>query len=817
MPNRVTKSIALAALALALALTIRVAASPSPTRAETPAAGDHPAVARQDAAQDRVAQHDVTQDDAAQDETVPKLYDDAVVRDMRITFEDDDWLALLQANGCRGGPGGGQPGGGGVSKDVPATLEVDGTRLERVGIRCKGNSSLGISGPKKPLNITLDAFEPGQDLWGFDVLNLNNNFNDASQLRDAVGLRLLANYMPISRFVFTKVTINGQYVGLYTMVEQINGEWSEHWFDDDGLIVRGDSPVAIAFESSTLNWKGEDLAPYKQGYEVKGKNADSDAGYEAVRELTRALDAPTSAGGLSDADFAAGIRRRMNVDSALWHLAGTSILAHYDSYYVGKNYYLFAGDRDPRFSVIVWDLGLAFGTFGYREAGNGGRPGGGQPGAGVNAAQVDPFAQATAASRPLIRRLLGVPELRADYLAHYRTLLHRVFVEESVAEIGQSYQDLIRDAVQAEVAANGNVSGSFTFDQFLANLREPVTSSGGGGGRPGGRGFSPPGLLAMVRDRRAYLLAREDMQLPDLRLASRSLSPEAPAAGAATTVYAGFAGAEAAGLLAVELRYRVSGGFEEVLPMAEEGGTWSAVIPAQRAGRHVTYALRAGLAGGQAAFFPEANWTAPFAFDIAGVDLPVAPSGDLVLNELQADNAATLADEAGEFEDWVEIYNRGAAPLALGGLYLSDDPQDPWAFALPERTLAPGEHVLVWCDGDLDQGPLHAPFKLDRQGESVVITSRQAILDRVDFPTLATDQSFGRRTDGATDWALCGPPTPGQANACDGRVPEPTRTPVPTRTPEPTSTRAPINTPVPSSTVEPTRARVYLPSLARGE
>ena len=49
------------------------------------------------------------------------------------------------------------------------------------------------------------------------------------------------------------------------------------------------------FDSSTLNWKGEDLAPYKQGYEVKGKDAGSDDGYIQLRELTRALDAPVSA------------------------------------------------------------------------------------------------------------------------------------------------------------------------------------------------------------------------------------------------------------------------------------------------------------------------------------------------------------------------------------------------------------------------------------------------------------------------------------------------------------------------------------------
>jgi len=739
-------------------------------------------------------------------EEVPNLYDDTVVREVRITFASDDWLALLQANGCRGfgGPGGGQPGGGTAAKDVPATVEVDGTRLEQVGIRCKGNSSLSINGSKKPLNLTIDAFQAGQDLWGFDVLNLDNNFNDPSQLRAAIGLRLLANYAPVPRFAFARVTINGDYVGLYTVVEQVNGEWADHWFDDSGLIIRGDSPVRIAFESSTLNWKGEDLAAYRQGYEVKGQT-DDDAGYERLRELVRALDAPEANGGLSAAAFPEGIRRQMNVDSALWYIAGTNILAHYDSYYVGKNYYLFAGERDPRFNVVNWDLGLAFGTFGYRAAGAGGGPGGG----GTNAALVDPFVQEDAASRPLVRRLLAVPEFRADYLAHYRTLLDDVFTEEWITEVGQSYQDLVKDAVKAEADAQGNVSGSFTYEQFLANLRDPITPSGGGG-RPGGGGRGIPGVLALVRDRRAYLVARPDMKAPDLRLAARSVSPEAPATGDVATIRATFEGADAAGLGGVQLRYRVAGGFEEVVPMTRDGGDWTATVPAQRAGRRVTYAFRAAAADGRVAFFPEANWTAPFHYDVTGVDLPVAPPGDLALNELMADNTATLADEAGEFEDWIELYNRGAAPIVLGGMYLSDDPADPWAFALPDQALAPGEHLLVWCDGDLDQGPLHAPFGLSRQGESLVLSSREATLDKVDFGPLGTDQSLGRTRDGAADWALCGAPSPRRANTCHGSAPPPTNTPEPSPSPEPT------NVPVPTATEETRRGVLFLPwAMAR--
>lgn len=737
---------------------------------------------------------------------VPALYDDTVVRDFSFTFERADWLAYLQANGCaRGGPGGG---GGTVAKDVPVTMAVDGTTLEQVGIRCKGNSSLGIGGSKKPFNITTDSFVAGQDLWGFDVMNLNNNWNDPSMLRDAISLKLLGDYMPVSRFGFAKVTINGSYIGLYSLVEQINGEWADHWYHDKGLTIRGDSPVRIAFNSSTLNWKGEDLAAYKQGYEVKGKDAAGDEGYIRLRELTRALDAPVSAGGLADADLAAGVGQKLNVDSALWHVAGSNILAHFDSYYVGKNFYLFAPTRDPRFDVIIWDLGLDFGTFGL-QSGAGGGPG---AGGGSSAALADPFAQADAANRPLIRRLLAVPEFRADYLAHYRALLHERFTEDWLLEVGQSYQDLIRAAAQEEAAAQGKISGSFSFEQFLANLRDPVSGSGGGGGRPGG-GMSAPGILALAKERRAFLLARADMQLPELALSDRGLSPAAPKADDAVTVRATFGGADAGGLQSVQLRYRVQGGPEQAVAMTRSGTTWTAVIPGQRAGKEVTWTLRTAIADGRVTFFPSANYTQPFHYTVAAVALPDALGGDALLNELMAENATTVADESGAFEDWLELYNRGTAAIGLAGLYLSDDPQDPWAFALPDRQLAPGEHLLVWLDGDTAEGPLHASFRLDRKGETLTLSSRTAILDRIAYGPLLADQSLGRRSSGAAEWLTCGRPSPGAANACDG-LPAPTTEPTATSRP-PTATSPITATPMPTRTPPASTGRIYLPSAGR--
>ncbi|MFN8424506.1 MAG: lamin tail domain-containing protein [Anaerolineae bacterium] len=154
--------------------------------------------------------------------------------------------------------------------------------------------------------------------------------------------------------------------------------------------------------------------------------------------------------------------------------------------------------------------------------------------------------------------------------------------------------------------------------------------------------------------------------------------------------------------------------------MVRDGDSWTADLPGLPARTRVTYYLHATFADGRTAFHPASNWVQPYRYRVAGPALPERPGGDLALNEIMADNAAVIADEAGEYDDWVELVNRGTAPVALEGYFLGPSPDDPWAFALPAGTLRPGERLLVWCDKDTSQGPLHAPFKLAKGGDGIV-------------------------------------------------------------------------------------------------
>ena len=221
----------------------------------------------------------------------------------------------------------------------------------------------------------------------------------------------------------------------------------------------------------------------------------------------------------------------------------------------------------------------------------------------------------------------------------------------------------------------------------------------------------------------------------------------------------------------VALRYAVDGGRAVELPMPSviEGGIqqWKATIPRQPAGADVTYYLRAAWPEGKVAFVPAANLTRPSAYTVAGVQLPPAADSDLVINEVLADNGNGDVDEAGEHEDWVEILNKGTAPIDLAGYFLSDDPTKPDAWQLPDVTLAPGAFLAIWCDEDGSQGPLHANFKLSKAGEMVQLATKDAVVDSVTFGAQTTDVSWARHpTDGTGEWRTCGQPTRSSANRC---------------------------------------------------
>ncbi|WP_425446485.1 hypothetical protein [Dethiothermospora halolimnae] len=55
-----------------------------------------------------------------------------------------------------------------------------------------------------------------------------------------------------------------------------------------------------------------------------------------------------------------------------------------------------------------------------------------------------------------------------------------------------------------------------------------------------------------------------------------------------------------------------------------------------------------------------------------------SPKYSLVINEVMINNRNSIRDEEGDFEGWIEIYNKGNNPINLDGFGLSNDPTQPF-------------------------------------------------------------------------------------------------------------------------------------------
>ncbi|MHC1763668.1 MAG: lamin tail domain-containing protein [Verrucomicrobiia bacterium] len=147
------------------------------------------------------------------------------------------------------------------------------------------------------------------------------------------------------------------------------------------------------------------------------------------------------------------------------------------------------------------------------------------------------------------------------------------------------------------------------------------------------------------------------------------------------------------------------------------------------------------------------------------------------INEWLAANSETVADPAdGRFDDWVELFNAGAAPVDLGGYGLSDSPADPRKLVIPPGTVIPAKgYLVIWTDGEPEQTrptSLHANFRLSADGESIVLSAPDGkVLDLVTFGPQVQDVSEGRWPDGsATGIRPLTSATPGAANLWVGEL-----------------------------------------------
>lgn len=222
------------------------------------------------------------------------------------------------------------------------------------------------------------------------------------------------------------------------------------------------------------------------------------------------------------------------------------------------------------------------------------------------------------------------------------------------------------------------------------------------------------------------------------------------------------------GLSSVTLFYKTDGGSFTGVPMTANGNIYQGSIPAVDANATVYYYISASNNNNQTTLHP---------FDAPGETHSYIVNNDalpmLRINEFMASNVSCCPDVQNgtdEFDDWIEIYNAGTTSIDLAGMYLSDNPDNPFKSRIPgddpaATTIAPGGFLIIWADEQAEQGPAHANFKLSAAGEYIGLFYRDGrTIDEYTFTGQAENRSSGLSTDGGATWIVFPNPTPGLSN-----------------------------------------------------
>jgi hypothetical protein len=130
---------------------------------------------------------------------------------------------------------------------------------------------------------------------------------------------------------------------------------------------------------------------------------------------------------------------------------------------------------------------------------------------------------------------------------------------------------------------------------------------------------------------------------------------------------------------------------------------------------------------------------------------PKDPDGkDIVINELLPVNTTIVADQDGEYDDWIELYNLSSSAKDISGYFLSDNKDHFSKWEFPSGVSIPGYgYLIIWADDDSAQVGLHSNFKLSSLGEEVLLSTPDGnLLDKVIYPGQTLELSYSRNPDG---------------------------------------------------------------------
>lgn len=639
------------------------------------------------------------------------LYDTNNITIIDLTFEESNWNDILHDYYDND-----------IGERLMAVLEINGVEFDSVGVRYRGGSSTYSQDfSKNPLNIKLDYLK-NQDYQGFEVLKLNNGAKDPSFVREIGSYEVARQYMKAPQANYAQVFINGSYHGLYANVESINKNFIGEAFLSDTDNTRFECSPSYNFDlptppfgcteghGSSLEYLGDGIVCYFDHYDIQ-----SMTGWEELRDMAEILQ-----------NTPADTRTVLDLDRFIWMSALNNWLVNLDSYLGAEtqNYYIFKQDNGL-FAPIMEDFNESFGRYPWLSAPDAGQPQ--TPEAEL--VGLNPFLGEGDVQKPLLNAIFNNPTWRRMYIAHFRTMLEENVENGALQNRLQDFQDLITNAVTNDPNALYS-SGNF-IDNFNIAVADFID------------GQTAYGVANFLGSRYDYLQTFPEFTATQPMIETPTSDPVNPLPDTDVTILANITNVNTAFL---GYRENLTDAFTRT-PMFDDGnhndgaandGLFGVTVPV-------------GVGGLQYYIYAENDDAGRFSPQRAELEFhTLGTSSDVVINEVLADNESIQADQDGEFEDWVELYNNTNQSVNLGGWFLSDDVNNLNKWTFPNGTfIDANSHLIVWCDDDEMQSGLHTSFKLANGGEAVYLASPQMeIMDQLVFGAQSNDISMARCPNG---------------------------------------------------------------------
>ena len=452
--------------------------------------------------------------DSAESHTYAEhIFQDDTVNEINIEIDEADWQDMLE-----------NP----LEEEYhKANVTINGETVGNVAIRTKGNTSLtsvaNSDSDRYSFKLDFDYYDNNGNYYGLKKLCLNNNYSDNSSMREYISYQIMGEMgLDVPECAYSHITVNGEEWGLYLAVEPVDEVFlAEHFADATGDLYK---PEGVGGTGADLVYNGDDISAYT-GLNLK-TNLNSSDGKE-ILALMQALE---------DGE---GLEEVLDVEKALKYIAANVALANFDSHLGNTTHNFYLYEENGRFTIIPWDMNLAFGGFGGSEVdiyeptkqsmggfGGGDKRKDKQDNNAVTNAAENTEAQADAnnqpqppdnadmqgggqlqppdnadmqgmpsmdsGEKPLVTTLLENETYRSVYEGYLKEIAEKYFTQEYMTELVTKIHDLIAPYVQNdptafytyeefEQACSTDPTDQYSLAYYAVNMAESIENQLNGG------------------------------------------------------------------------------------------------------------------------------------------------------------------------------------------------------------------------------------------------------------------------------------------------------------------------------------------------